>query len=92
MIPELHFWPAPLQAFAYFTNPMLRLQHFPPLEKNVNVLIDTSNLFPQCNCFHLDPWPSIVDFYGRTLPQINLSIPKFPTLFRKVQGGLMKNP
>jgi hypothetical protein len=42
------------------------------------------------NCFLLDPWPSIADFYGRTLPQANLGVPKFPTLSWQVQGVVSK--
>jgi len=49
-------------------------------------------LFSQCNCFYLDPWPSIANFNGRTLPQANLGVPKFPTFFWQVQGGLIKKP
>jgi hypothetical protein len=37
-------------------------------------------IFSQCNCFHLDPWPSNANFCGKTLPQANLGVPKFPTL------------
>jgi hypothetical protein len=40
----------------------------------------------------LDPWPLIADFYDMTLPQANLGILKFPTLYWQVQGGFMKNP
>jgi len=49
-------------------DPRLGLQHSPSLEEEVNVLTHIYNLFLQCNWFHLDPWPSISDFYSRTLP------------------------
>jgi hypothetical protein len=76
--------PTPLQALAYVTSPRSKLQRSPSLEEEVNVLIDIYNLFPQCNCFHLDPWPLIVDFYNKTLLQVNLGVPKFPTFFQQV--------
>jgi hypothetical protein len=62
-----------------------------PTKKKVNVLIEIYKLFSQCNCFHLDPWPSIANFYGRTLPQTNLGIPKFLTLSWQIQKGFEKN-
>jgi hypothetical protein len=62
-------------------DPRLGLRHYPFLEEEVNVLTHIYNLFPQCNWFHLDPWPSISYFYSKTLPQVNLGVPKFPTFF-----------
>jgi hypothetical protein len=41
--------------------------------------------------FSFVPWPSIADFYDKTLPQINLGVPKFPTLSWLVQEGPKKN-
>ncbi len=76
----LHTWPTPLQPLTLVTSPRLGLQHSPPLKEKVNVLIDIYNLFLQCNCFHLDPWLLFANFCGKTLPQANLSIPKFLTL------------
>jgi hypothetical protein len=32
----------------------------------------------------LDPWPSSANLCGQTLPQANLGVPKFPTLFWQV--------
>ncbi len=71
--------------------PNARVVTFSPTKEEVNVLIDTQNLFLQCNCFHLDPWPSIVDFCDMTLPQVNLGVPKFPTLSWQIKGGFIKN-
>jgi hypothetical protein len=50
------------------------------------------NPFSLCNFFHLDPWPSITDLCGKTLPQAHLHVPKFPTFFWQVQKGLKINP
>ncbi len=35
--------------------------------------------------FFLDPWPLLVNFCDRTLPQANLGVPKFPTPSWQVQ-------
>jgi hypothetical protein len=48
--------------------------------------------FSLCNCFHLDLWPSIANFYGETLLQANLGVPEFPTLSWQVRRGLKRNP
>jgi len=77
MIPGLASWPITLQALTLVVSPRLGLRHSTLVEEEVNVLIDTYKLFPQCNCFHLDPWPSNADFCGKTLLRANLGIPKF---------------
>jgi hypothetical protein len=76
------------QPLALVASPRLRLQHSLPLEEEVNVFIDIYKLFPQCNCFPLDPWPSSADLYSMTLPQANLGC-RNPSLggSRPRQGG-----
>ncbi len=56
------FWLTPLQALALVMSPRLGLRHSPLVEEEINVLIDTYKLFPQCICFHLDPGHRLLTF------------------------------
>jgi hypothetical protein len=65
---------------------------FPSHNNIVTKLKFTLNIEFPMQLFYFVPWPSIIDFHNRTLPQANLSIPKFLTLSWQVQGRPKKNP
>jgi hypothetical protein len=47
LTPGLPFGSQPYNPFALVTSPKLGLRHSPPLEEEINVLIDTYNFFQQ---------------------------------------------
>jgi len=73
-------WPATLQPLCLGRKLKARVATLSPTKRRGQCPHWHLDIIYSMQFFHLDPWRSNADFCGKTLPQANLGVPKFPSL------------